>query len=69
MARMVRHEATQPHKIEPQEKPVFICACGLSQKLPYCDGSHSKCRNETDGTVYIYDSNRQSVIDQQSDPG
>lgn len=68
MARMVRHEATKPHKIGPQEKPVFICACGLSQNLPYCDGSHSKCRDETVDTLYIYDANRQSVVDQQSDP-
>ena len=68
MARLVRHEATKPLKIEPQEKAVFICACGLSQNLPYCDGSHSKCRDETTGTLYTYDSKRQSVVDQQSDP-
>ena len=69
MARMVRHEATHPHKIDPQEKPIFICACGLSQNLPYCDGSHSKCRNEVQNTTYIYDTKRQTVVDQQSDPG
>lgn len=69
MARLVRHEATNPIKIDPQEKPVFICACGLSQNLPYCDGSHSKCRDEAAETLYTYDAKRQSVVDQQSDPG
>lgn len=69
MARMVRHEATNPQKIEPSEKPTFICACGLSQNLPLCDGSHSKCRDEAAETLYIYDASRQSVVDQQSDPG
>ncbi len=66
---MARHEATKLQIIDPQEKPIFICACGLSQNLPYCDGSHSKCRDEAAGTLYIYDEKRQSVVDQQPDPG
>ena len=41
MARMIRHEACDPIKIEPQDKPVFICARGLSKNMPFCDGAHN----------------------------
>ena len=40
MPRLVKFEATGPIKIEPQEKPVFICACELTKKFPFCDGTH-----------------------------
>lgn len=67
MARMVRHDATGPHRIDPQEKPVFICACGLSKNLPYCDGSHAGCKDEQAGTLYIFDAARETVVDQKPD--
>lgn len=31
MARLVKFEALKPIKIEPQEKAIFVCACGLSK--------------------------------------
>jgi len=64
MARLVPNDATGPIKIEPQEKAVFVCACGLSQNLPYCDGSHSKAKKqEIDAAkVYEYDADRKNVI-------
>jgi len=55
MARLVRTEATGPIKIDPQDKPIFICACGLSAKFPFCDGTHKVCREEQAGTLYRYD--------------
>ncbi len=58
MARIVRHLATGPVKIEPQEKPVFICACGLTRTFPFCDGTHKGARAEEAGTLYVYGDDR-----------
>ncbi len=63
MARLIRHDADGPIKIEPQDKPIFICACGLSQNQPYCDGAHSYCRkHEEEGKVYRYDEDRTGIV-------
>jgi len=70
MARMVRHEATGPIEVPPQEKSVFICACGLSQDLPYCDGSHKNCKGssaEEEGKLYIYNKSRTQVLRVEDD--
>src|SRR5690242_1233867 len=67
MARMVRLTATGPYRIEPQDFPkdkaLSICACGLSRRLPYCDGSHKGCRDEIAGSLYVYGEDRTSVIE------
>ncbi len=68
MARLVRITRNKPYKIEPQEKPVWVCGCGLSQTLPYCDGSHQKCAGEADGEIDVYDGNRQNVRETCADP-
>jgi len=63
MPRLIRHDADGPIKIEPQDKPIFICACGLSQNMPHCDGSHSYCRkNEQPGRVYVYNNERTEIV-------
>ncbi|HZW10663.1 MAG TPA: CDGSH iron-sulfur domain-containing protein [Phycisphaerales bacterium] len=58
MARVVRHEAMKPYRINPEDfpkdKPIFICACGLSANLPYCDGAHKACAAEDPGKLYEY---------------
>ena len=65
MARLVRHDATGPIRIDPQDKPVFICGCGLSQNLPFCDGAHKACTGEEQGTVYVYDNERKAVVEER----
>ncbi len=65
MARIIRMEGTGPVKVEPQDKPVFICACGLTKNFPFCDGSHKPCKDETEGKTYRYnaDGTRDEVAD------
>ncbi len=68
MARLIYHDATGPIELPPQEKSAWICACGLSQNLPYCDGAHSICRKtEEEGKVYTYDKPRKSVVEIKDD--
>ncbi|MEZ6242839.1 MAG: CDGSH iron-sulfur domain-containing protein [Phycisphaerales bacterium] len=67
MPRLVRHDADGPIKIEVRDKPVFVCACGLSKTFPICDGSHKGCVNETPGVVSVYDAKRERVIEEREE--
>jgi CDGSH-type Zn-finger protein len=33
-------EENKPYKISESAETKYYCACGKSQNLPYCDGSH-----------------------------
>ncbi len=67
MPRLVRHSANAPHRIDPQDQPVFICMCGLSKKEPFCDGSHKTCRDEKPDVLYVYDKDRSTVVEQRTE--
>lgn len=72
MARLIRCTGTGPYKIDPKtwpaDKMIFICGCGLSQNLPFCDGSHKGgCRDEQPGMLYVYDPDRKGVVRTESD--
>lgn len=60
MARLIRLDRPGPYKIEPKDFPpdgksIFICGCGLSAKMPYCDGTHkTTCATEEPGKCYRY---------------
>ncbi len=68
MPRLVRHDADGPIEVPPQEKSVFICMCGLSQNLPFCDGAHKACRTQEEaGKLYVYDAERKQIIETRED--
>jgi CDGSH-type Zn-finger protein len=54
-------------EFEEDGDPAAICACGLSDNQPYCDGSHAATKDEDDGVVYKYedddDENDRSVVE------
>lgn len=63
MARLVRHEATGPIKIDPatlplgpdgKPKKIAVCACGMSKTFPTCDGTHKQLSEEPE-KLYCYD--------------
>ena len=72
MARLVRLEAVASLKIDPKtldpERKLAICACGLSQKFPLCDGAHKTLsEREKPGVLYVYDKERKQVIEERVD--
>ena len=67
MPRLVRPDADGPYKIEPQEKAVWVCGCGPSQKLPFCDGAHKACASEPGGKIVVYDDDRKSIIEERDE--
>lgn len=67
MARLVQHDAQGPFILKKEElkNTVAVCGCGLSDRLPMCDGSHKTTQNEEDGKLYRYkgDDARQERIE------
>ena len=48
---MDQNNNTKKIKLLPSKKYSF-CTCGLSEKLPFCDGAH-RAYNEKNGTNYV----------------
>jgi len=75
VARLIRIEHTGPIKIDPSQfprdeagnlKPLSICVCGLSDRLPFCDGTHKNtCKLEEPGYLYTYDPKTKAVVDKK----
>lgn len=54
MARLVKHTATGPQELKPNQQSYWICRCGLSKNQPLCDGSHKITPDEDPAKVYKY---------------
>src|ERR1051325_9803038 len=74
MARLVRHEAIGPVKIDPatlplgpdgKPKKISVCACGLSRTFPTCDGTHKQLAEQPE-QLYCYDPSVQPAIESRS---
>jgi CDGSH-type Zn-finger protein len=55
MPRIVKRLRQEPFAITIGSETQYICACGLSDNLPYCDGSHANTADEDPGKLYWYD--------------
>jgi len=62
MSRLIRHDAQGPALIAVGENTVAVCQCGLSRNKPFCDGSHTRTRDEKPGETYAYDAQGHRVI-------
>ncbi|WP_254534871.1 CDGSH iron-sulfur domain-containing protein [Halomarina litorea] len=70
MARLVRHEATGPRKldasdVDAEKGDIAVCQCGLSEEYPFCDGTHRATRDEASDVLYCYegdDENHRRVV-------
>lgn len=55
MPRLVKRYRQEPFEITVGGETQYICACGLSGNLPYCDGTHANTADEDSGKLYWYD--------------
>jgi len=55
MSRLVKRSRTQPYEVTVGGETQYICACGLSANLPFCDGTHAVTAEEEPGKLYWYD--------------
>ena len=55
MARLVKRFRGKPYAVMVGGETQYICGCGLSATLPFCDGTHKSTQGEEPGKLYWYD--------------
>jgi CDGSH-type Zn-finger protein len=54
MPRLVKRARQEPYAISVGGETQYICGCGLSGNLPYCDGTHEATADEDPTKLYRY---------------
>jgi CDGSH-type Zn-finger protein len=55
MARLVKRFRDKPYELAVGGETLYICGCGLSANLPFCDGTHKSARGEEADRLHWYD--------------
>jgi CDGSH-type Zn-finger protein len=55
MPRIVKRFRQEPFEVKAGAESVWICGCGLSSNMPYCDGTHDITKDEDPKKLYWYD--------------
>jgi CDGSH-type Zn-finger protein len=55
MPRIVKRFRQEPYEVKVGAESQWICGCGLSANLPFCDGTHEITKDEDPKKLYWYD--------------
>jgi CDGSH-type Zn-finger protein len=69
MARLVKRFRNKPYEVTVGGETQYICGCGLSANLPFCDGTHKSAQGEDASKLYWYDEEGKRRVAADDYPG